>query len=151
MRLTPPPGDVIGEGAAHKWAGDGGNSVHGSNDTSINWSLAQRNRIRNNDQSSREDTCAAQSCNSPAHNESRGRRSNSTDERANLEDTDCNQVDPFDRVEGVEFAEEQLERAGAEEVGGAVPADYSSVSICPGTKSYEGGVGEIIPSSNALK
>ncbi|GAO17983.1 hypothetical protein UVI_02060080 [Ustilaginoidea virens] len=43
-------------------------------------------------------------------------------QRADFEEQDGEEVDPFDRVKGVELAKDELHGARGEEVGGAVPA-----------------------------
>ena len=53
---APAPGDVVGEGAAEKRAGDGGDAVHGADEAGVDGSLFKRNGIGEDDQRAGEDT-----------------------------------------------------------------------------------------------
>ena len=106
-----------------QWARDRSNSIHATNDTHVRWSLPQRHSVCDNQDCAAEDTRRSHTGNCTADDESSGVGRNAADEGADLEDEEGGEVDPFDRVEGVEFAVDELCRAGRKEVGTAVPPD----------------------------
>lgn len=106
---TPPPGSSISEDTTEEGASNRGNSVHGSNEAGVHGTLRQGDRVCNDDQGSREDTRGTDTCDGTTKNQSGRVRGNTADQAAQFEDTDGDEVDPFDREVGVELSEEELE------------------------------------------
>lgn len=94
-----------------------GGTENGSYNTSIDWPLYQRYSICNYDKGAGKYTSRSHPGNSTADDEGDGIWSRSANNRANLKDKDCGQVNPFDAKEGVEFAEKQLEGTSGEQIG----------------------------------
>src|SRR5215471_8810924 len=85
-------------------------------------SFNQRNRICDDHQRSREDARCARTRDSASNNQGCRGWCSAADGGTDLEYTDCAEEYPFNREKCVEFAENQLERAGSEEISAAVPA-----------------------------
>ena len=119
---APAPADVVGEGSAHEGPGNRGNAVHGAYHTHVYGPLTQRNTPLDNEESAGEDAGGAEAGYGAAEDQADrvGRRT--AHQRADFEEQDGEEVDPFDRVKGVELAKDELHGARGEEVGGAVPA-----------------------------
>jgi hypothetical protein len=136
---APSPGQLVCECSTHtkyplahvdrgkwgnlQWTSNRRNTIHAANKSHVRRPLPQRHRHRDDQDGSREDTSSAHTRNRTADDQSRGVRGDTADERADLEDEQGNEVDPFDAVEGVEFAVNKLCCAGGEEICGAIPAD----------------------------
>lgn len=120
---APSPSQVIGEGSTHEWTGDGSNAVHCSNQSHVRWSLSQRYRVCYDENGTTEDTGSSNTGDSTSDNQCGAVRRNTTDQAADLEDEQGRKVDPFDRVECVEFAVDELCRARCEKVGRSIPTD----------------------------
>ncbi len=112
---------MIGEGSTHQRSSDGGYAVHGAYESRVDGPFDQRNRVRDDDERPGEDACGSQTGNGTANDESYRCWRSTTDYRADLEDKDSHQINPFDREEGVKFAEEQLEGACSQKICGAIP------------------------------
>lgn len=69
------------------------------------------------------DTGRTNSCHSTTHNQCNGVRCSTTNQTTKFEDSDGNEVDVFDAEEGVEFAEEELERSCSQQIRRTIPVD----------------------------
>ena len=92
----------------------------------------QRHRIHNRHNQTRHDPRRPKTRDGPADDECHGIRGGATDGRADLEEQDGAEEHAFDGPECVDLAEEELEGAVGEQVGGAVPADvgYGLEVVC---------------------
>ena len=120
---TPAPSEMVSESTSHKRTSDVGNSEHGSHKTDVHRALFQRNTLGDDEKRPSDQTRGAQSCNGSTDDQPDGSRSCRTNQRAELEDKQRRQVNPLNRVEGVEFPEDQSHRAGRQEVRTTVPTD----------------------------
>lgn len=93
-----------------------GSTEIGSYNTSIDWPFYQRYGIRNYDEGAGKYTSRSYPGNSTADDEGDGVWSRSADNRANLKDEDCGQINRFDAEKGVEFAEKQLKGTSGEQI-----------------------------------
>lgn len=66
---TPSPGCMISERATHERAGDRSDPVHAADKTGIYGTFAERDRVSEDDQSAREDTCATKTSDSPTNDQ----------------------------------------------------------------------------------
>ena len=85
----------------------------------------QRRAVHEDDDGAGEETGRAQAGDGTADDEGVGGWGGAADGRADLEDHDGGQEDPFGVEEGVDAAEEELEGGHGQEVGRAVPAHVS--------------------------
>lgn len=85
--------------------------------------LSEGHGHRDDQDGSAKDTSSTDTSNRAADDESCRIRRNTADQGTNLEDKQGNEIDPFDRVVGVELSVDELGRAGGEEVRGSIPAD----------------------------
>lgn len=83
----------------------------------------QRNSIRNDENGARENASCPKPRNCSTDNQSSRIWRNTANQRADLENEQRRQVDPFYRVEGIQFPEEQLEGASTQEVRTRIPAN----------------------------
>ena len=113
---------MVCKGSSQQRPDDRGDAVDGANATGVYGALNQGNRVRDDDQSPAEQAGRPQTSNSPTDDQSHRVWRNATEKRADLEDKQGDQEDPFNAEEAVKLAKEQLEGAGREEVCGAVPA-----------------------------
>lgn len=113
---------MVGKSSSEKRTNDGCDTVHGSNETRVDGTLLQRNRVRHDDESAREDTSRTNTGDGSTHDQSLRVGSSSADGTADLEDTNGDQVDPFDGHVGVEFTKHKLEGGRRQEIGGSIPA-----------------------------
>lgn len=135
---TPSPCELLGEGSSHQWSSDGGNTVHGTNETKERGALFHAHGMRKDDKGTSEDTSTSHTSDGAADNESHRCRRQSANQGSDLENGEAGEEDPFDVEHGVELSEEQLEGAGCQEVGGTVPADVVEVVelICDAGNGY---------------
>ena len=129
---------MVGKGATHQRSRDGGQTVHGTNQSGVDGSLRERNGVCDNDQAAREDARASGSCYGTTNDQSDRIRCHTANERAELENADGSQEDPFDAEESVDFTELELEGTGCEKVGGRVPADIVEGMELVGNSGYGG-------------
>ena len=78
--------------------------------------MAQGDCTCDNEDGAAEDASSSNTGDCATDDERSGVRCNTTDQRANFKDEQSDDVDPFDRVEGVEFSIKKLCRAGGEQV-----------------------------------
>lgn len=136
---APSPSQVVSESTAHERTGDRGNTVHGANDTHVARALLERNTAVDDEESSGEDARSTETSDGTAENETDRVRGGSADERSEFEQEDGAKEDPFDRVVGVEFTEDEGDGAGGEEVRGSVPAYvFESVEIVSNARDGSG-------------
>jgi hypothetical protein len=114
---APPPSNVVGECTADQGTRNGCQAVHASYRARVDGALGKRDGVGEDCQSAGKDACCANAGDSAADDEGHAVLGDTADERAELEEEDGGQVDPFDGEEGVETAEEELEGSGGEEVG----------------------------------
>lgn len=93
---------------------NGRNAVHTTNQTHVGRTLAKRNSARNNQDGSAEDTSCADSSDRTPNDECGRVGRNTTDQRAEFEDGERNQIDPFDGVESVKLSVNELGSASRE-------------------------------------
>ena len=101
----------------HQRSNDTRDTVHGTKEPLEGRTLFQRLGRGDDQISARKDTGGAQASNSASDDERGAAGRNATDEGAELENGDGGEENPFDGEEGVEFAEDELESGGGEEVG----------------------------------
>lgn len=99
------------------------NTVHASQQPSINRALPQWDRTREDDNSAGEYPRSAHARNSPSSDKNSRGGGNASDKGADLEDDDASQEHPFDGVHSVELAVHQLQSAHGEEVRTPVPGN----------------------------
>lgn len=75
---------------------------------------------------------------------------NTTHDRADFEDEDGTKMNPFNGVEGVELAEDELDRAGRQKVAGAIPANVVDGFKLISDARYGGGDDGVVLSSLTL-
>jgi hypothetical protein len=100
-----------------QWSSNRRNTVHTSNDTHISRTLSERDRVGNNQNGTAKDSRSSQTGDGTANDQSSRVGRGSAYQAADLEDGEGDEVNPFDRVEGVEFAVDELRRARGEQVG----------------------------------
>lgn len=113
---------MVCESATHKGASHGRNAIHGTDDTSVDGSLPEGYRVGDNDQGTREDASRAYTSDGSANDEGDRCWCSAADKRAELEDGNGSQINPFDAEEGIKLAKEELECAGSEQVRRTIPA-----------------------------
>lgn len=135
---TPSPCELLSEGSSHQRSSNGCNAVHGTNETKERGTPLHAHGMCKNDECAGEDTRTSHTSNGASDNERHRSWRERTNQGADLEDGKGNEQDPFDVEHGVELSEEELERAGRQEVGGAVPADVVEVVelICDARDGY---------------
>ena len=97
-----------------QWSSNRRNTVHASNDTHISRTLSERDRVGNNQNGTAKDSGSSQTGDGTANDQSSRVGRGGAYQATNLEDGESGKVDPFDRVEGVEFAVDELRRARGE-------------------------------------
>ena len=135
---APTPADVIGEGSTEQRAGDGGDAVHGAYEAGVDGSLAQRNRVGDDDERPGEDAGGADAGDGTANDERIRRRCSAAHQRAKFEDADGAQKDPLDGEEGVKLAEHQLEGTAGVRARASVPARAVGMSRRQSTTERQG-------------
>ncbi len=113
---------MICESTAHKGPSHRRDAVHGTDDTSVDGSLPKGYCVGNNDQRTREDASRAYTSDGSANDEGYRCWRGAADKRAELEDGNGSQIDPFDTEKSIKFAKEELECASGEQVGRTIPA-----------------------------
>lgn len=142
---TPSPCELLSEGSSHQRPCNRGNTVHGTNETKESRTPLHAHGMCKNNKCAGEDPRTPHTSDGASDNESHRSRRERTNQGSNLEDGEGNEQDPFDVEHGVELSEEQLERAGCQEVGGAVPADVVEVVelICDARDGYGDDLGGV--------
>ena len=84
--------------------------------------MAQRNCAGDDEDGARKDSSGSHTSDGTTDDQGSRVGRNTTDQRADLKDEKGDEVDPFDRVIGVEFAVKELCRTGGEQVSRAIPA-----------------------------
>ena len=87
---------------------NGSDAVHTTNQTHVGRTLVKRYGVADNENGTREDTSSADASNGTANDESSRVGRNTANQGANLKDGQCRQIHPFNRVESVEFAVDEL-------------------------------------------
>ena len=101
----------------HQWSNNARNAVHGPKDTLEYGTLLERLGHGDDQICARKDAGGAQARDGASDDKGGAVRRDAADEGAELEDGDGDEIDPFDGEEGVQFAEDELETRGGEEVG----------------------------------
>jgi hypothetical protein len=105
---APAPSQVVCESSTHQWTSNRRNAVHASNESHVSRATSQRHSDRDDQDSSREDTSRSHTSDRASNNEGRRIWRNTTDERADLEDEESDEVDPFNGVIRVELSVDEL-------------------------------------------
>ena len=107
--------------------------------------------MREDNDGSRKDAPRAKTGDSAADYERLGCGGHAADQGAELEDEEGTKIDPLDVEEGVDLSVQQLEGAGGEEVGAAIPANIVQrvelVSYARDSGGYDGIVLQQPPSA----
>ena len=101
----------------HQRSNNARNAVHGAKDPLEYGTLLERLGHGDDEIRAGKDTGGAQARDGASDDEGGAVRRDAADEGAELEDGDGDEIDPFDGEEGVQFAEDELETRGGEEVG----------------------------------
>ena len=120
---APPPTNMLGKRSTQEWSNDASNAISATDEPRVNSPFLQWHRIGTDDLRSREDARRAESSNRSPHDKGHRIRRGAANQGPEFEEEECGEEDPFDVEVAVEFAEEELEGAGGEEVGGTVPTD----------------------------
>lgn len=108
---------MISEGAAHKRARNGGETVHAANGAGVDRAFGQRDGVSQDGEGTREDTRRTDTGDGAPDDEGNTIVRDGADKGADLKDENGDEVNPFDGKKGVETAKEELESGGGEEVG----------------------------------
>ena len=120
---TPSPADVGGEGAADKWADDGGHAHQGTDETNVHASFLQRSDGDQEDDGAVGDSGGTNTGNGATDDEGGGVRSSGTESGTDFEDDNVDKIDEFGRAIGVDSTHGHLHGTGRQHKCAAVPAD----------------------------
>ena len=101
----------------HQRSHDARNAVHGAKEPLEHGTLLERLGQGDDEIGARKDAGGAQAGDGAPDDEGGAVGRDAADEGAELEDGDGDEVDRLDGEEGVQFAEDELEPGGGEEVG----------------------------------
>lgn len=93
---------------------NGGNAVHTTNQTHVGRTFAKWNSAGDNENGTAEDTSRTDPSDRTANDQCGRVGRNTTDQRPEFEDGERDEVDPFDRVKGVELSVNELSGASRE-------------------------------------
>lgn len=113
---------MVSERSTQNRSNDAGNAISATNKVSVNSPFLKRHRISADNLCPGENASRAESSNGYPDNKRHRIRCGAANEGTKLEQGEGGEKTPLHVEVGVEFAEEELECAGGEEVGGIVPA-----------------------------
>lgn len=119
---APPPGCAVGKCTTDKRTAQAGNAKHARGYAKQSRAPLHGRRMHQNKCASWEYACGTEARDGPAHDEGRRVRGGSAYDRAQLENSEGDEEDDFDRQGRVELAIGDLEGRRGEEIGGGVPA-----------------------------
>lgn len=118
---TPPPRGMIRQRTTHQRARDTRNPKHRPEHARVDRPSSQRHRLRDDENGPREQPSTADTSHGATHDQPDGVGSDAADERAEFEDEQGSQVDPFDREERVQLAEHQGQGAARQQIPATIP------------------------------
>ena len=113
---------MFSERSTQKRSNDARNAISATNKARVNSPFLKRYRISADNLCPRENASRAESSNGSPDDKRHRTRCGAANQGPKLEQGEGGEKNPLDVEVGIEFAEEELECAGGEEVGGTVPA-----------------------------
>ena len=112
---------MVSERSTQQRSNDAGNAISATNKAGVNSPFLKRHRISADNLCPGENASRAESSNSSPYNKRHRIRCGAANQGTKLEQGEGGEKNPLCVEVGIEFAEEELECAGGEEVGGSVP------------------------------
>ncbi len=113
---------MVSERSTQKRSNDAGNAISATNEAGVHSPFLKRHRIGADNLCPRENPSRAESSNRSPNNKRHRIRRGAANQGPKFEQGEGGEKNPLYVEVGIEFAKEELECAGGEEVGGTVPA-----------------------------